>query len=189
MRIPTDRMLLKKRISTLGPWVCSLTRAAITTYNKLRDLNNTNLLSHILEVGVWGPGVCGDCSFWRLWRGILFLWFLVASWQSSAYRGTALISVLTFTWCCSFFLNCCSLTVVCIFSPSLYPTPAKPTSLPCFHPPPWFCLCVLYSSFWKPFSPLSLPSPVILICVCVCVCVSVNISKLFLFRKIWAKLH
>ena len=36
------------------------------------------------------------------------------------------------------------------------PTPAKPTSLPCFHPPPWFCPCVLYSSSWKPFSPLSL---------------------------------
>ena len=27
-----------------------------------------------------------------------------------------------------------------------HPTPAKPTSLPCFHPPPWFCPCVLYSS-------------------------------------------
>ena len=52
---------------------------------------------------------------------------------------------------------CCSITVVCIFPPPLYPAPAKPTSLPCFHPPPWFCLCVLYSSSWKPFSPLSLP--------------------------------
>ena len=37
------------------------------------------------------------------------------------------------------------------------PTPAKPTSLPCFHPPPWFCPCVLYSSSWKPFSPISPP--------------------------------
>ena len=43
------------------------------------------------------------------------------------------------------------------FLPPLYPTPAKPTFLPCFHPPPWFCPCVLYSSSWKPFSPLSLP--------------------------------
>ena len=34
---------------------------------------------------------------------------------------------------------CCSVTVVCIFSSPLYPTPAKPTSIPCFHPPPWFC--------------------------------------------------
>ena len=54
-------------------------------------------------------------------------------------------------------LYCCSITVVCIFSPPLPPTPAKPTSLPCFHPPPWFCPCVLYSSSWKPFFPLSLP--------------------------------
>ena len=53
---------------------------------------------------------------------------------------------------------CCSITVVSIFSPPLYPTPAKLTSLPCFHPPPLFCPCVLYSSSWKPFSPLSLPS-------------------------------
>ena len=55
------------------------------------------------------------------------------------------------------FFYCCSIIVVCIFPPPLYPTPAQPTSLPCFHPPPWFCLCVLYSSSWKPFSPLSLP--------------------------------
>ena len=58
----------------------------------------------------------------------------------------------------------CSITVVCIFSPPFYPTPAKPTSLPCFHPPPWFCPCVLYSSSWKPFSPLSLtPSPLAIV--------------------------
>ena len=38
-----------------------------------------------------------------------------------------------------FFFNfyCYSITVVCIFSPPLPPTPAKHTSLPCFHPPPW----------------------------------------------------
>ena len=52
---------------------------------------------------------------------------------------------------------CCSIIVVSIFSPPLYPTPAKPTSLPCFHPLPWFCPCVLYSSSWKPFSTLSHP--------------------------------
>ena len=40
------------------------------------------------------------------------------------------------------------------FSPSLHTTPAKPTSLPHPHPPPWFCPCVLYSSSWKPLSPL-----------------------------------
>ena len=37
------------------------------------------------------------------------------------------------------------------------PTPSKPTSFPRFHSPPWFCPCVLYSSSWKPFSPLSPP--------------------------------
>ena len=41
---------------------------------------------------------------------------------------------------------CYSITVVCLFSPSLHPTPAKPPSLPHFHPPPWFCPYVLYSS-------------------------------------------
>ena len=58
-----------------------------------------------------------------------------------------------------YFLNfyCYSIIVVCLFSPSLHTTPAKPTSFRCFHPPPWFCPCGLYSSSWKPFSPLSLP--------------------------------
>ena len=50
-----------------------------------------------------------------------------------------------------------SITVVCIFSPSLHPTPAKPTSFLHLHPPPWFCPCVLYSSSDKPLSSLSPP--------------------------------
>ena len=63
-----------------------------------------------------------------------------------------------------YFFNCCSITVVCIFSPSLHPTRAKPTSLPHLHPPPWFCSCVLYSSSWKPLSRLSpLPSPLVIV--------------------------
>ena len=37
------------------------------------------------------------------------------------------------------------------------PYPSQTTSLPCFHPPPWFCPYGLYSSSWKPFSPLFLP--------------------------------
>ena len=51
----------------------------------------------------------------------------------------------------------CSITVVCIFSPSLHHTPAEPTSLLHLHPPPWFCPCVLCSSSCKPLSPLSPP--------------------------------
>ena len=50
-----------------------------------------------------------------------------------------------------------SVTIVCIFSPSLHPTPDSPTSLPHLYPPPWFCLCVLYSSSYTPLSPLSPP--------------------------------
>ena len=50
-----------------------------------------------------------------------------------------------------------SVTIVCIFSPSLHPTPASPTSLPHLYPSPWFCPCVLYSSSYRPLSPLSPP--------------------------------
>ena len=60
-------------------------------------------------------------------------------------------------YCLVFFFNfyCYSITVVCLFSPSLHPTPADPTALP--HPPPWFCPCVLYSSSCNSLS--SLPPP------------------------------
>ena len=61
-------------------------------------------------------------------------------------------------WFFFYLFYCCSITVFCIFSPPLPYTPSEPTSLPCFHPPPWFCPSVLYSSSCKPFSPLSLPS-------------------------------
>ena len=52
---------------------------------------------------------------------------------------------------------CDSITVVCIFSPALHPTPAEPTSLPHLYPPPWFCPCVLYSSSCNLLSLLSPP--------------------------------
>ena len=52
---------------------------------------------------------------------------------------------------------CYSVTIICLFSPSLHPTPAKPTSLLHLHPPPWFCPCVLYSSSCNPLSSLSSP--------------------------------
>ena len=58
-----------------------------------------------------------------------------------------------------FFFNfyCYSITVVCLFSPSLHPTPGEPTSFSHLHPPPWFCPCVLYSSSCNPLLPLSPP--------------------------------
>ena len=52
---------------------------------------------------------------------------------------------------------CYSITVVCLFSPSLHSTPAEPPSLPHLQPPPWFCPCVLYSSSYNPLFPLSPP--------------------------------
>ena len=67
--------------------------------------------------------------------------------------NTHLFSVSMSSFWFSFFLKkiyCYSITVVCPFSPSLHPTPAKPTSLPHLHPPPWFCPCVLYSSSCNP---------------------------------------
>ena len=40
-------------------------------------------------------------------------------------------------WLYIFFnFYCYSITVVCLFSPSLHPTPAEPTSLPHLYPPP-----------------------------------------------------
>ena len=52
----------------------------------------------------------------------------------------------------SFLKNFCySITIVCLFSPSLHPTPAEPTS------PPQFCPCVLYNSSCNPLFPLSPP--------------------------------
>ena len=58
-----------------------------------------------------------------------------------------------------YFFNfyCYSIRVVCLFSPSLHPTPAKPTSITHLHPPPSFCPCVLYSSSCNPLSLLSPP--------------------------------
>ena len=52
---------------------------------------------------------------------------------------------------------CYSITVVCLFSPSLHPTPAKPPSLLHLHPPPRFCPCVRYSSSCNPLSSRSPP--------------------------------
>ena len=50
--------------------------------------------------------------------------------------------------------------------PTTSPTPAKSPSLPCFHPPPYFCPCVLHSSSWIPYSPLLLPPSLWLLSDC-----------------------
>ena len=82
---------------------------------------------------------------------------LIFSWQISI----PLSALSTTFWRAmyEFFFNfyCYSITVVCLFSPSLHPTPAEPTSLPNLHPPPWFRPCVLYSSSCNPLSSLSPP--------------------------------
>ena len=50
------------------------------------------------------------------------------------------------------------------FSSHHSPNPTKPTSLPCYYPPPWFCSCVLYSSSSKPFPSFSpSPSPLVIV--------------------------
>ena len=84
-----------------------------------------------------------------------FFLFFLSFWQE--FRPESFFSIFKLFYYCS-------ITVVCIFSPPLYPTPAKPTSLACLHPPPWFCPCVLYSSSCNPLSSLSLPhSPLAII--------------------------
>ena len=56
-----------------------------------------------------------------------------------------------------FIFYCYSITIVCLFSPSLLSTPAEPTSLPHPHHPPQFCPCVLHNSSCNPLFPLSPP--------------------------------
>ena len=77
----------------------------------------------------------------------LFVCWRVISYQFIHYIHIFLILI----------FYCYSITVVWLFSPSLHPTPVKPLSLPHFHPPPWFCPCVLYSSSCNPLSSLSPP--------------------------------
>ena len=81
----------------------------------------------------------------------------------------------------NFYFYCYSITIVCIFSPFLHPTPANPTSLPHLYLPPWFCPCVLYCSSCKPLSPLSPPhSPLAIVTLLI-----KNISNFFS----WSSYH
>ena len=59
---------------------------------------------------------------------------------------------------------CYSITVVCLFSPSLHPTPAEPTSLPLIY----FFSVTLYHFFPLPLIPLLSTSPWQLLHCCLC---------------------
>ena len=59
-----------------------------------------------------------------------------------------------------------SVTIVCMFSPSLHPTPASATSLSHLHPPPWFCPCVLHIAPIDPSPHYPLPTPLWLLLQC-----------------------
>ena len=61
---------------------------------------------------------------------------------------------------------CCLIRVVCIFSPPLYPPPAKHNSLPCFHPPPWFCPCSFIVVPENPSPHCPFPAPLWLLLDC-----------------------
>ena len=52
---------------------------------------------------------------------------------------------------------CYSITVVCLPSPSLHPTPAEPTSLPHLHPPPIPSMCPSQQLLQSP--PPTVPTP------------------------------
>ena len=126
----------------------------------------------------------GSCFYWRViyvFKNFLIYWFgreKKCGWGGGEKEREIGSFIYAFIGCFLYVLYyfvfvffkifklfyCCSITIVCIFSSPLYPTPVKPTTLPCFHSPFWFCPCLLYSSSWKPFSPLSLlPSPLAIV--------------------------
>ena len=142
-----------------------------------RSLKSRCQLGHTSSKASRGASFLASFSFWQL-QAFLGLWqpscnFCVLSSYGSLppVIPVSLRGILLFLWenqshwiacdhtliqCDLIFLSsffyCCSITVVWIFSPPLHPTPAKPTSLPRVHSPPWFCPCVLYSSSWKPLT-------------------------------------
>ena len=77
-------------------------------------------------------------GLWYVFQVFFFSYYLVI------YLFIYLL-LLLFNYSCLYFL------------PILPPTPSKPTSLPCLHPSPWFCPCILYSSSCNPLSPLYPP--------------------------------
>ena len=99
---------------------------------------------HVYEISIFCHSVV-DVYWVAKWRRIFII-----SHKCILMHGTKMTVIFK-----NFY--CYSITVVCLFSPSLHPTPAEPTSLPHHHPPPWFCPCVLYSSSCNPLSSLSAP--------------------------------
>ena len=79
-------------------------------------------------------------------------------WEDWGFLPGVLFSVFAFFSFLILIFYCYLITVVWLFSPPLHPTTVKPLSLPHFHPPPWFCPCVFYSSSCNPLFPLS-PRP------------------------------
>ena len=90
-------------------------------------------------------------------------WFLSIDFVSNSLpnsfirSSSFLVESIGFTLFFFFFFHfyCYSITVVCLFSTSLHPIPAEPTSLSHLHSSPWFCPYVLYSSSCNPLSSLS----------------------------------
>ena len=135
----------------------------LASFVDLLELINTLLWSMCVCTRVCAyMFVCCESRMWWLrlpnspicnWRRIMALTNLTVMLSFSvSHKGNTFYFTLLFK-----LFYCCSITVVCIFSPPFPPNPGKPTSLPCSYPPLWFCPCVLYSSSWQPFSPLSPP--------------------------------
>ena len=89
-----------------------------------RETSMYGCLSH---APYWGPGLKPRHVLW-LGMEPVTLWFVgrysITEPHQPGCKNIIIIIIIIFN------LYCYSVTVVCLFSPSLYPTPATPTSLP-----------------------------------------------------------
>ena len=109
---------------------------------------NINMCGRLSHAPYWGPGPQLRPMPWvgiepvtLSFRGRHSVhWFTPAGAQvfliKISYCVLAIFILFIIDWLID--LYCYSIPVVCIVSPSLHPTPAKPTSLPRLHPPPIF---------------------------------------------------